>query len=238
MEQPNNTFSCDPYAFGSIATRCVVEHTIDVDMDELNLEVNWYYRDSSNGIPQEVPSGTANVQSTKACGLIKSDLMLQLADLDVGIEGHRYFCRVFLDGKMINDSQEVRLHSRGIVGNVLPACGVNESVQSELKRRCIDPITPDEPPKPTTTQPTNLPSSTSSLHMPTTLTSAIPAESPGPDVNNQGDDGETNVAGTPLSSGEQILIYVAIGVAVFLCVVVFLLVVCVCLWNCLFRQSK
>ena len=177
--------------------------------------------------------------------------MLSLADLPVGIQGNRYFCRVSLDGKKLNDSQEVRLHSEDIIGSVLPPCGMNESVQSSLIRRCIDPLTvPDEPgtpqPKPTTTQlAANVPRSTS-LHVPnaTTLFPSVTPESsdPGPtkESNNGGQGGgdDTNVADTALNSEEEILIYTAIGVAVFLFLVVFLLVLCVCLWNSVFRQSK
>lgn len=231
MEQPNDTYSCDPYAAGMFATRCVVEYTIDSGD---SLEVSWYYKDSPDGIPQEVPSGSANIQSTRTCGLIKSEFMLSLADLNVGIQGHRYLCRISLDGKTINDSQEVRLHSESVIGNVLPACGMNESVQSELKRRCIDPG-----PQPTTTQP--IPSSTSfytsTVIISTLLPSATP-ESPDPEVDSGNGDGNTNEAGPSLSSGEEILVYIAIGVAVFLFIVVFTLVVCACLWSTVFRQSK
>ena len=236
MEQPNNTYSCDPYPAGMFATRCVVEYTIDSGD---SLEVSWYYKDSSDGIPQEVPSGSANIQSTSTCGLIKSEFMLPLADLDVGIEGHRYFCRISLDGKTINDSQEVRLHSMQIIGNVLPACGMNESVQSELKRRCIDPGPEPTTPEPTTTQP--IPLSTSlyvSVTMISTLLPSATPESPDPEVDSGNGDGNTDVAGPSLSSGEEILIYIAIGVAIFLFIVVFTLVVCACLWNTMFRQSK
>jgi hypothetical protein len=144
---------------------------------------------------------------------------------------------------MINDSQEVRLHSK-IVVDVLPACGMNESIQSELKRRCIDPPTP---PEPTTTQP--IPSSiplrvyVSTASISTLLPSVTP-ESPDPEspddpkVNDGNGDGNTNESGSSLDPTELILIYIAIGVAVFLFIVVFTLVVCICIWNSAFRQSK
>ena len=177
--------------------------------------------------------------------------MLSLADLPVGIQGNRYFCRVSLDGKKLNDSQEVRLHSEDIIGSVLPPCGMNESVQSSLIRRCIDPMTvPDEPGtpqlKPTTTQPTTKVPRPTSLHVPnaTILYPPVTPESSGPGpTDNPGvpdGDGDTNVADTALNSEEKILIYTAIGVAVFLILVIFILsvVVCVCLWNSMFRQSK
>ena len=114
----------------------------------------------------------------------------------------------------------------------------------------------DEPgtqqPQPTTTQPIAKVSRSTSLHVPNATILVLPSATPespagsGPtemsntddDNGGQGGGDDTSVADTALNSEEEILIYTAIGVAVFLFLVVFLLVVCVCLWNSVFRQSK
>ena len=241
VEQPNNTFLCDPYAFGSFTTRCVVEYTFG---NGTGLEVEWYYKESPDGPAQMLTSSDAMIRNTKNCGLTNSELMVDsLADLanNVGIQGRRYFCRVTLSGKKLSDSQEFRLNSQGIIGGVQPACTINDTSQSGPNRLCIAPMTPDELPKPTTTQTTtNVPAVPSSTML-SLMPSATPeSESPDPDVNsgNQGDGDDSNVVDAPLDTAEEILIYSAIGVAVFLFVVVSILVVCLCVCSSMFRQSK
>ena len=62
MEQPNNTFLCDPYAFGSFTTRCVVEYTFG---NGTGLEVEWYYKESPDGSVQMLTSSDAMIRNIK-----------------------------------------------------------------------------------------------------------------------------------------------------------------------------
>ena len=122
MEQ---SFLCDPYAFGSFTTLCVVEYTFG---NGTGLEVEWYYKESPDGSVQMLTSSDAMIRNIKKnCGLINSELMVDsLVDLanNVGIQGRRYFCRVTLSGKKLSDSQELRLNSQSIIGGVQPACTI------------------------------------------------------------------------------------------------------------------
>ena len=255
VEQPSNTFPCDPYesAANLFSTRCMVEHTVG---DGSSLEIEWYYKESPDGPAHLLTSSDATIQTTVNCGLLKSVLTLPLAG-SVDNQGNRfYFCRVNLNGKRLNDSQEFKLFSPEIISGVQPACTINQTTQSELKRRCIAPMTPGESPKPmpTTTQPqqpatTNIISLSTSLHiMPTTSPLAIITEStdyettstnaPTTTTNesepddNGGNDHESDGTDVGLSSEELTLIYVCISVAAgFLILVISVLVVCVCVWN-------
>ena len=255
VEQPNNTFLCDPYesAANSFSTRCMVEHTV---RDGSSLEIEWYYKESPDGPARLLTSSDATMQTTANCGLLKSVLTLPLAGSADNQGNRSYFCRVNLNGKRLNDSQEFKLFSPEIIRGVQPACTINQTTQSELKRRCIASMTPGEPPKPmpTTTRPrqpatTNIISLSTSLHiMPTTSPPATITESTDDETtstnapttttnesepdDNAGNDHDSDGTDVGLSSEELTLIYVCISVAAgFLILVISVLVVCVCVWN-------
>ena len=221
----------------SFSTQCLVEHTVE---DGSDLEIEWYYRNGTAGSSREHML-TTTIQTTANCGLLKSELTVSLAGSQNDQGNRFYFCRVKLDGKKLNDSQEFQLHSPEIIRGARDACNVNQTMQSGLIRRCIAPMTQEQP-EPTTTQTTR--NVTTMSLLPTMLTlmpSATPeSETSDPDVNsgNQGDGDDSNVVDAPLDTAEEILIYSAIGVAVFLFVVVSILVVCLCVCSSMFRQSK
>ena len=206
IEQPANAVMCNPYDVGWLVTSCAVEFTTT---EGIPLNLAWYRRDTSDSPPEVLirEFTTVNGESN-----VRSELNFTLTEtMPETFEGHRYFCRVsFSNGTVIQDSQEFYLFSREVIMNVLdfPTC-VNDSIQSVPFEECIDPVM--EIPQPTTTL---APTSVISIPLPSPTASLVPPDSAPED--NPDDDVDINSADTALTSTEEILIYSAIGVAVFL----------------------
>lgn len=182
-----------------------------------------------NGLHSEISGGKYTITQTNVGSSIKSHLTVN--NLQESDEGSFYCQAEFSNGTALSRSQEINIFDRRAYTN-FPSC--NESrVESSVTSRCIlftSEVVPSLPSLPSSvTDQAPLASTTTSpaLIITTTGNGNGTQSEPTTDHTEQGEEGpgeeENNL------SIANILLYSAIGAAVFLVLVIALLVACICL---------